>query len=273
MMNQAYIIPNYIVIACLMQLHAQIHIIKSYCKRLIKAPDLTEFCSLYHQARRRHRQTVIVQTISSIIIHLRIILAQQCMGWAHADIDDARVLDDPASRIIQLRPDGSCMRQCRLSCHTPEPVRLDHFYIIIQKKQKFSLCMLRAQIAHPCKVKRHRFKHILDGMYPTISIDPLPVLRAASIVNKHNLPVGIGRIFLQRIHAGCKKSDIVFGRNDNTDLRRPPLLIDNSAQRHIRNRLYMSSDSPPPECLLLDPVDRALLVRCNLLSMLRDPVI
>ena len=137
---------------------------------------------------------------------------------AHSDHTSCML--DCIIRINELCSDTAHFRTLTHSKHFFQPVWIDRFYIIIQKKQIFSLCMRRSKVINGRIIKffspSQKMDLTVSGKLFIISEN---LISGTVILHDYDFKILITGILLQHFQTGLKSLFLVFVWYDNRHQR------------------------------------------------------
>ena len=138
------------------------------------------------------------------------------MSCNPAHSDHTACMLDRIIRVYKLRTNSANFRTLAHTQHFFHPVRINGFYIIIQKQQVFSPCMGSTKIIN---------RRIIKFLPPSQKADPWirweffvifeDFFSSAVILNDNNLKIPVGSILLQHFQTGLKSFLLIFVWNDH----------------------------------------------------------
>ena len=217
-MEQSHVIAHHIAILFFDQRKAEIHIVVGHGKHFRKAPHGIVFLFGDHQARCCHSHQVHHAAVASAVVGYGIAVTEQLVHRAFVHIGDPAVLDQVPVRIVQLSAHGARLRQSRLPEHALDPVRRDHFGIIIQQKVIVAGCLFCRQITHPGKVKIHRHIAVAEVILFRQRFVFRLILCAAAVIDHNDLEVRICTLLPDGSHSPLQDLRVVFGGDQDAHL-------------------------------------------------------
>ena len=142
---------------------AQINIIKCHCQFFGKSACLLKNFLLHHQTRCRNCAHILqkgcfMEIAGTVCRHIN-----KHMSCNPAHSDHTACMLDRIIRIYKLRANSANFRTLAHTQHFFHPVRINGFYIIIQKQQVFSPCMGSTKIIN---------RRIIKFLPPSQKADP-----------------------------------------------------------------------------------------------------
>ena len=137
---------------------------------------------------------------------------------AHSDHTSCML--DCIIRINELCSDTAHFRTLTHSKHFFQPVRIDGFYIIIQEKQIFSLCMRRSKVIDGRIIKFFSPSQKMDlPVSGKLFIISENLISGTVILHDYDFKILITGILLQHFQTGLKSLFLVFVWYDNRHQR------------------------------------------------------